>query len=198
MESDLDICCCQLTEDDRRVVLSAIGWYELDNDKEALAELEQLPGTLAQSFEVMSVRHAIALRNPEDDYSRAEGIGVFLMKRYPEQISSHLRMASTWYLQRRFQEAYTVLFNLARNAIGHLKLKQLGPEVPYNIACYLCRLGRASESVSWMHVVYTQDRELFAHGYDDEDLAPLWTLVGGKNYAKVKARFKRSVTILKP
>ena len=59
-----------------------------------------------------------------------------------------------------------------------LKLNGLEPRVQYSLACYECQLGHLAKAKEYLSEVFTLAPELRMQALDDEDLEPLWAMMG--------------------
>jgi hypothetical protein len=59
-----------------------------------------------------------------------------------------------------------------------LKLNGLELSVQYTLACYECRLGHVAKAKEYLNEIFTVEPELRMRALEDEDLEPLWELIG--------------------
>lgn len=148
---------------------AALGWLELGNPAEALAELDRIESPWQDHADVLEARWMIHVERRE--WAAALESARLLTERAPERASGWLHRS---YALRRvagggLEAAWQVL-----SAVADRFPKE--PIVPFNLACYACQLGRREEALQWLQ------RALTAGGKDrirpmalaDPDLEPLW------------------------
>lgn len=152
---------------DRHLVNAAIGWLELHVIAEARAELAQVspasafhPDTLAAWWRV----HAA-----EQQWDEALRVAELEVMSAPDAMSGWVDRSYSLHELQRTEEAREALLPA---------LKKF-PEVsliPYNLACYACRLGQPAEARQWLlkAIARGDKAEIKALALEDPDLTALW------------------------
>ena len=151
---------------DRHLVNAAIGWLELHAPAEARAELEALspahafhPDTLAAWWRV----HAA-----EQRWDEALRVAELEVMSAPEAMSGWVDRSYSLHELQRTAEARDALLPAVKKF----------PEaslIPYNLACYACRLGNPAEARQWLlkAIARGEKAEIKALALEDPDLALL-------------------------
>lgn len=148
---------------------AAIGWLELGNVTEAIAELEKIapqfqshPDVLAVQFDI----HAAAGK-----WDAAAEIAGTLTQLEPEQPGTWISLA---YATRRktgggIPQARAILIQAQRT----FSKEQI---IAYNLACYDCQLGDLEAAKAWLDKACTlgDARKIKHMARQDPDLEPLW------------------------
>ncbi len=146
---------------------AALGWIELGNVPEAMAELARIP-VAQQSLPAVQAGRLdclIAARHWDD---AAELAGV-LCESHPEQAGLWLHLA---YATRRCTGGSIE----AAHAVLAPRVEQFPDEwlIPYNVACYLCQMERLPEARAMLQLASELGGEhVETLAKEDEDLAPL-------------------------
>ena len=148
---------------------AAVGWMELGNAAEAVAELEKISAENRNQPDVLEVRWLLLSQaNRWDD---ALEIAQALIKAAPNRSSSWLHRA---YALRRaasggLRQAWEALLP------AHEKFPREAT-IAFNLSCYACQLQQFEEARSWFHRALTlggKDK-IKALALGDSDLQPLW------------------------
>ena len=148
---------------------AAEGWIELGNDGEALGELANISEQAISHPAVLDLRFQIFAKKGEWDVCRdiAEAIT-------KEATDSAVRWLHLAYATRRatrgsVQAAFDILHPVAERFPDE-------PTIPYNLACYVCQLGRLSDARQWLKRAFVVGNvtQLKAMALGDRDLQPLW------------------------
>ena len=148
-----------------------MGWLELGNPEESVAELRRVSPGRAEHPHVLEMW--FALHSHRGDWPEALKVAEALVKRAPKRASGWLHRA---YAIRRvpqggLQAAWDALLP------ARAKFPKVAT-IPYNLACYACQLGRVEEAWEWFRKAYAiarvedQDRRV-QMALADADLAPL-------------------------
>jgi len=148
-------------------LMAAMGWLELGNTAEALAELEHIEPELQSQPAARAARLEclMAARQWDDAASLAEG----LCKQCPEEVGVWLHFA---YAARRkvdggIEQAYEIL----------APMQAIFPDewlIAYNLACYLCQMNNLDEAEEMLAEARAVGGKKVDHlAAEDEDLAPL-------------------------
>jgi hypothetical protein len=167
----------RLNSSDARQIEAAIGWMQLDrgNFAEARAELQRVCRR--------GRRHPLFLRILWYTYYRTHQRALTLhiarrrLKIAPHEPESWIDYAQSLHGIRRTAKAVRV----ARRGMKHFPDSEV---MAYNLACYLCLLGRTGEARSWIwHSVRCSICNHNAHErhskiLSDPELQPLWPEFG--------------------
>lgn len=142
---------------------AALGWMDLGDLAEARRELERI--TQAQQQHPDTLEVGWKLCGEEGDWKAALTVAEQLVAVAPGRLSGWIDQSYSLHELRRTAEAYERLAAAAEKF----------PEefvIPYNLACYQCRLGRPDEALRWLECAVTAaDRETIrAMAADDPDL----------------------------
>ena len=150
-------------------VRAAEGWLELGDDAEALRELENISSTEKDHPVVLELRFQILAKRSEWDACR--GIAEMITQQLPDFAGGWLHLA---YATRRAtggsdQAAFDVLEPAAEKFSDE-------PTIPYNLACYVCQLGKLSEAREWLKRAFAigDKKQIKLMALHDADLKPLW------------------------
>ncbi|MBU6400556.1 MAG: tetratricopeptide repeat protein [Verrucomicrobia bacterium] len=91
----------------------------------------------------------------------------------PERESGWVHRAYSLHALGRTQEAYEGLLP----AVERFPASEL---IPYNLACYICRLGRPLEALAWLKRAFEagDPNRIRLTALDDPDLESLWVEIG--------------------
>ncbi len=152
---------------------AALGWLDLENAAEALAELEQISPALQQRPEVLEVRWLI--QADRQDWPAALQVARALLEQAPKRASTWLHLA---YALRRAPEGGLAAAQEALRPAAERFPKE--PVIPFNLACYACQRGQPDEALDWLRrAMRVGGKEAIrAMALKDRDLEPLWTRIG--------------------
>lgn len=147
-------------------VQAAVGWLELQNPAEARTELDQLPPAHREHPDVLEVWWKIFAG--EGDWTGALSCAEQLVAAAPERASAWIDQSYALHELQRTREAFERLSGVAEKFGGHYV-------IPYNLACYQCRLGNRAEALRWLRraVQAADAKTIRAMAMDDPDLALL-------------------------
>ena len=159
----------ELAQPDLHHLKAAVGWLELGNAAEALAELDGMDETLQSHADVLEARWLALAKLLR--WEAAAKIGRALIAAAPDRSIGWLHHA---YALRRAPNggvlaAFNALFPVANHFPGEAT-------IPYNLACYTCQMQRdATETMTWLEqAIAAGDRkEILAMALKDPDLEPL-------------------------
>ena len=125
---------------------AATGWLALGNVKEARAELEQLAAAHREHPDVL------------------ESWSVVM----PSRAMGWIAQSFALHELKRTREAYELLHSVVGRFREHFV-------IPYNLACYQCRLGNKDEALKWLQraVDAADAKTIREMALDDTDLSPL-------------------------
>jgi predicted Zn-dependent protease len=146
---------------------AAKGWCLLGDLAEAQGELKQLSPRHLEHPDVLEVRFSIAAKRK--DWIECMEISACLLETVPERATAWINCAYTLHGMNQTQEAWDALFTVRDRFPGV-------PIIPYNLACYACRLGKLDDSRQWLRwALQIGGKALRQQAVADADLQPLWT-----------------------
>ena len=150
---------------------AAQGWFELGSHVEANEELERITPQNRAHPAVLEVRWQIYAAAKK--WEAALDIASALIQLMPDH--------SLGWIHRSF--ALHELNRKIEARDNHLTVVQKFPDepiLPYNLACYECRLGRLEQAKDWLEKAFrTGDaRKIKTMALEDPDLEPLWKEIG--------------------
>lgn len=126
---------------DRHHLDAAVGWLELGAKDEAALELARITGANLFHPEVLGFRwHLLAEQRAWED---ALQIARLHVRTEPKSAEAWIHQSFTLHELQRTDEALTELQGVAE------RFADVGT-IPYNLACYTCRLGRLEEARGWL------------------------------------------------
>jgi tetratricopeptide (TPR) repeat protein len=152
---------------DKRHLDAAEGWLELGNWLEANEELEQItPAMRAHPF-VLRVRWGIYAKAGK--WEMAAEIGRAMAEMLPENSWGYIQWAFSLHELKRTKEARGVLLPIADKFPDELM-------IPYNLACYCCRLGDRKQAIQWLERAIDLEgkNEIRLAALQDPDLEAMW------------------------
>jgi tetratricopeptide (TPR) repeat protein len=159
----------KLEPPDTHALSAALGWLELGNAREALAELDLVSAANQDHAGVLELRWAA--RAELRDWAGALHAANRLVDVAPDNVSGWLHRA---YALRRapgggLPQAWDALLPAADKFPDQLL-------VAFNLACYACQLQRLDAAREWLHraMKLGQANEVRAMALADADLEPLW------------------------
>jgi len=162
-----------LVPPDTHHISAAIGWLELGNPAEAIAELQKITPALQQHPEVLEVRWQLFAEQKK--WADCLEVAKTLVRVAPQRPSGYIHRS---YALRRIEGGG---LEAARAALSEALSKfPKEPIIPYNLACYECQLGNLQEAlVLFSRAVAVGDaKSLKLMALNDPDLKPLWTEIG--------------------
>ncbi len=148
---------------------AAEGWFELGNNAEALGELDDISPSEKNHPAVLELRFQIFANKKEWDACRE--IAGMITRQVPDFAGGWLHLA---YATRRStgggeQAAFDILSSVAEKFPEE-------PTISYNLACYVCQLGRLAEAREWLKRAFAAGdmKQLKLMALNDADLKPLW------------------------
>ncbi|HZJ38503.1 MAG TPA: hypothetical protein VFD18_04965 [Chthoniobacterales bacterium] len=145
---------------------AAKGWIILGDLKEANRELDRITQTQQKHPDVLEVRFAI--------YSKARKwvvcmeLAAAMLDLAPERPTAWINSAQTLHELKQTQDAWNALY----------AVRERFPKVatiPYNLACYACKLGRIDDSRKWLRKAVALGGDQFRRmALAEADLQPLW------------------------
>lgn len=154
---------------DTHALTAALGWIELGNAREALAELDGVSPENQNHPGVLDVRW-VALAELKH-WDEALAVGRKLVDVSPGNVSGWLHRA---YALRRVKggglpQAWEALLPAAEKFPRQLL-------VAFNLACYACQMQRLDEARQWLRraVEIGDEKQVMTMALADSDLEPLW------------------------
>jgi tetratricopeptide (TPR) repeat protein len=150
---------------------AAQGWIELGNHVEADVELEKIDPALRSHPNVLELRWQIYAKAKK--WEACVDIGEALVRTAPDLPEGWIHRSYALHELKRTQEAADKLEAAA----------ELFPSVwniPYNLACYACQLGKHEEAWEWLEDAFDlgDSKAVKLMALDDPDLAPFWAEIG--------------------
>jgi predicted Zn-dependent protease len=159
-----------LTESDKFHIRAAQGWLGLGSHIEADAELDNVTPQLRALPVVLELRFQIYAKATKWDAAR--DIADAITKQLPDYAGGWLHLA---YATRRMTGgSVEAAFGVLRPAADRFPQE---PTIPYNLACYSCKMGKKKEAWNWLEKAFDiapNPAELKSMALDDPDLEPLW------------------------
>lgn len=159
----------KLEPPDTHALSAALGWLELGNARESIAELDHVSPGNQHHPSVLEVRWAVLANLKQWD--AALSAARKLVEIAPQKVSGWLHLA---YALRRapdggLPQAWEALLPASDRFPDQLL-------VAFNLACYACQLGHLDEARQWWQRAlglgdYAQLRQM---ALTDKDLEPLW------------------------
>ena len=148
---------------------AAVGWLELGNASESLAELDQLSADGQASADTLEVRWLVLAQ--ELRWDAAAEVGRALVIAAPERAGGWLNYS--YALRRAKQGGLPAAFEALASVAEKFPEE---PTVHYNLACYCCQMERdAAETLAWLHRALRcgERKSMLKMALQDPDLAPL-------------------------
>lgn len=151
---------------DRHQLNAAIGWLELGAFTEANRELGMIRPELLRHPEVLSFRWH--LHAEQDLWDAALEVARQHVCAAPKSAEAWIHQSFALHELKRTDEAFRELQAVAG------RFAEIGT-IPYNLACYTCRLGRIGEARDWLRqACKVQGRkETLKMAAEDPDLAAM-------------------------
>jgi tetratricopeptide (TPR) repeat protein len=152
---------------DRHHLSAAEGWVELGDTAASKAELKRLAPQWLCHPDVLEVRWRIYAR--ERRWECALAVARALIRVAPERCVGWIDQSYSLHEMQRTVEAWARLLPAAA------KFPEVAT-IPYNLACYACRLGKLAQARSWLVRAIEIDGEgpVKRLARSDPDLQPLW------------------------
>ncbi len=147
-------------------VKAANGWVELGAFDDAGEELEKLPESLREHPDVLDVEWKIVAG--QKDWSAALMIAERILGKAPEQVAGWVHRSYSLHELKRTQDAMACLEPAYKKFPDDFI-------VPYNLACYACRMGDLVNAKTWLErAIKRGDRKTVKKmALADEDLEPM-------------------------
>ncbi len=148
---------------------AAVGWVELGNPVEALAELEKIAARYRDEFVVLEVEWVI--RAEQKDWDAGLDIARRMVRAASEKASGWLHQA---YALRRVKEGG--LKAAWESLLPAYEKFPNEPIIAYNLACYACQMGNTDECRDWLQraLKLLGKAEFKKLALNDPDLKALW------------------------
>lgn len=155
----------------RHAADAAIGWLMLSDWNAAESEISNIPDEFATCSTILKIHIRIYLKTNRSQ--RALALAEILIRTYPNEPEGWNHRALALRNLGRMHEAYIQLLLALPQFPHHYAIS-------YNLACYLCQMGRLEEAIpmlAWTFSVEdSMNRRLRALA--DPDLQPLWVWQG--------------------
>jgi hypothetical protein len=148
-------------------VRAAQGWLDLNNSLEAAHELAKVAPEFRVHPDALEVQWKVLAASGK--WESAFPVADAITKLAPERASGWIMKSLALRGLNRIKEAFDVLFPIVNN-FPHV------PAIPYDLACYACRLNRVDEAWHWLEGACQADGtgRFRAMALSDLDLKPLW------------------------
>ena len=154
-----------LEPDDQKHLTAAQGFTELGMWLDANAELEDIDPEVRHVPEVLEVR--VEIYRALEKWELMQTVAKKLTEYDPE----NPRWPLSWaYATRRAESVDAARFIL----IAAWELHEKEPLIPYNLACYLCQIGKPEIAKDVIRHAFDLDPKMRLAALGDEDLRPLW------------------------
>ncbi len=141
------------------------GYLDLSLREKALAELDRVPTGYRDSLPYLDL--LLRLKMDVEDWESAAEVARLLRDRLPDRPAYWVQLA---YATRRSQD-----IPAARSVLAQARSRFRDVAViPYNLACYECRLGETEAAMLHLKAAIDLDPSFEKVAEDDEDLEPLW------------------------
>lgn len=158
-----------LAPPDSHFASAAIGWLELGNPQEALAEFQLMSVASRANPDVLEIEHAIHVHAM--NWGAALVAAEQLLAVAPERASGWLHRA--YALRRVHGGGLSAAWNALLPAAEKFPADAT---ILFNLACYACQLGQLDAARAWlMRAMEAGDKNVIrAMALADQDLKPLW------------------------
>lgn len=155
-----------LSPSDRHRFKACLGWIDLQEYVEALAEIDRMSPESAKLAEILDVRWQIFARKL--DWESALEAARLFVKLHPEIASAWIHLSYSLHELGRTIEARDHLLR-SREKFPYNAL------ILYNLACYCCQLQMNDDSVQWIQeaIAVNEKSEILSMALEDKDLAPI-------------------------
>ena len=146
---------------------AAVGWIELGNPREALAELAQIAPEFRDHPQVLEVKWQVFARL--ENWDKSLPVAQIFCEVAPGLPQGWLHQAVSLYRLNRTEEAWNLLLPMARKFPRSWI-------IAYDLACYACQLNRLDEGRQWLRRAFRlgEPREVRLLSLADPDLKSLW------------------------
>lgn len=146
------------------IILAAQGYFELEMNKESLAELDKLPFAEQILPEVLEMRVLILMK--DHHWEQALDVSEKLCAVAPNEPSGFIHAAFCLHELGKTQQAKELLLE------GPASLAT-DPTYHYNLACYECALGNIETARAYLKSSVSMDKDLREFAKYDPDLKAL-------------------------
>jgi hypothetical protein len=158
-----------LSPTDAYQVRAAVGWLELSNSDEALAELDQLSSEGQAHPDVLEIRWLVL--SQRKNWDEAVVVGAKLIIAAPERVSSWLH--HSYALRRATDGGLLAAYESLSSVVEKFPEEST---IPYNLACYTCQMDHdEEETLAWLQRAMEsgERKAVLAMALKDPDLEPL-------------------------
>ena len=157
----------ELTPPDSHHLNAATGWCELGNVAEARTELKRISAANRDHPRVLEEEWRICAA--EKHWLPALEVARRLIEVAPDNPSGWIHQSYSLHELKRTREAFDLLLPVVEKFPGV-------STIPYNLACYACRLGDLEGARSWLTeaVRIRGKADIKRTALEDPDLQPMW------------------------
>ncbi len=143
----------------------ADGFMDLGMWKHARQEMEHVPDPYRKSGPWLEAQFRLAAE--AGNWPEAAALAVQLKNRNPDEAAFWVQLA---YAVRRAEsiEAARAILSECLEKFPKVAV------IPFNLACYECRLGNNEQAMAWLKRAFEIDPTCQRMALEDEDLRPLW------------------------
>ena len=162
---------------------AAVGWLELSNPQEALAELNQIAAEFLDHPQVLEVKWQIFART--DKWDKSLPIAQAFCEVAPGLPQGWLHQAVSLYRLNRTEDAWNLLLPMAKKFPRSWI-------IAYDLSCYACQLNRLDEGRAWLKKAFLlgESKEVKLLALADPDLKPLWPEIESSQFQSSQASTK--------
>ena len=157
---------------DSHFLAAAVGWMELNNRAEAKLELQRISPAARMHPDVLEL--SVIIHSEDKDWPESLNAARKLIDTAPERAMGWLQQA---YALRRVQGGgLQAAWDALLPAVERFPKEA---NIPYNLACYACQMGKLNEAEEWLRRAFKVGRKhvIKSMALSDDDLKPLWTTV---------------------
>ncbi len=156
-----------LSPPDSHYVNAACGWLELENITEAFLELDRITPPAQAHPDVLTLRWELLAHMKR--WSDALEVSHALVQIAPDRADSWIKQSYALHELQRTQEAWDSLISISEH---FPKIST----IPYNLACYACRLEQMQAALGWLRraMKIGGKESIRKMALQDADLKPLW------------------------
>ncbi len=147
---------------------AAVGWMELGNSSEALADLDRINPSMRSHPAVLEVRWEIYAK--ACDWQKCVEVARQITSAAPKKALGWIHLSFALHEMKQTREAHA-------NLAGVLERFPNDWLMRYNLACYACQLGDLGEAGRWLAgaMLKGKAKQIKRMAQEDPDLQPLFS-----------------------